>query len=108
MTVTCRCSVVKDIHLNSKYVTNAHGLAVTCGLQMEIFYALRRISLLELNRVASEQLLGNELVVVRFLEQLHNIVSRFALLEEPAKCFIAQLTRNVFQCTKVITGAIGR
>lgn len=58
--------------------------------------------------VPSHEGLGDKLVVVSFFEQLHDVVGIFALLQEAAKRFIAQLSRNVFQGSQVIAGAIGR
>lgn len=56
-----------------------------------------------------ERLSGSgQLAVVGFFQQLDDRLSRLALPQEVAEVVIAQVTRNVFECSQVIAGAIRR
>ena len=48
------------------------------------------------------------MIVIRLVEQLADVVGTFGLFQESAKRLIAQLPRNVFQCSQMIPWPIGR
>jgi hypothetical protein len=59
-------------------------------------------------RVRSHQTLGHELVVISLFQELLDVFRILGLFEESAEGVVSQLTRDVFQGTQVIAGAIGR
>src|SRR3990172_5689386 len=58
-------------------------------------------------RISLKDHLGYELVVVRFFQQLPNLIGRLTLFQKLTECVVAKLARNVFQRPEVIAGAIG-
>lgn len=51
---------------------------------------------------------GGELVVISFLEELLDVVRRFALFQEATKRFIAELARDILEGSQVIAGTFRR
>jgi hypothetical protein len=49
-----------------------------------------------------------EMIVIRLVEQLANVIGRLGLLQESAESFVAQLPRDVLQGPQVIAWTIGR